>query len=741
MPAVTRSKSPCKKAPANPIQASSAADTSTNVAPVANMRSPSKKAAATGEKKPAGAHNALSDAMAPALAPLSPSKKKRSAKTFNGEEGVGAQSSEPMKRTRIERSDAPLSRPTSGQPDLAATTYPQVERVVLGLENTPVFGTTGGSPKEGLDTAVSTPTSSPKSVETTAVAPVLDGEEIGAMAKAPISAVTVTAGQTDDKTVVEQPSPHSAADSADPLTANEAEAHLPAAPQGSSSSDLEVAKEELAAKAEEIAELEVNQAKLRRELGAVLEERDALEIKEEETREEINRARENLRDRLEATHKLRRERDELIDQNQHLSTQNGTLSEMNDVLRNDVERLAQENRGLKNTVDGYRSAVNILNEQVPYPTSDQRELERTRGLLRAETAKTAEYEVESIEPVDPAQAGTSHENHNREEHAREDRSRRYRTPTPGNNGDNIDYVDNDGVEDDDSSNASYDDSSDDYDLPLPEAPAGGVTGTQQSNRSSSSVEFLRSVRLECRHDRGYSGNTCRQCGVQVLAEGHPESDRDRSVAPEDELTPSSSDEEERNRDSSSYEPPEADINTQDEAQQVGSPVLSGNEDSEDSDQEDESPCPSISRKRKESPVSASSPAKKVKSTETELAGPSSTPAPCASVPFQPANPGWGSSRVLSPQVAVTAQAASTSSSASERTAATSLFPTVITRSGAAIQFGAATTFGAIGSAGSSVRFGSTHSFGGPALWARSPFVAASPKEDAAEEDKPADEKK
>ncbi|KAF5877876.1 uncharacterized protein Bfra_000038 [Botrytis fragariae] len=802
MPAITRSKSPSKKAPADPNQASSAANTYTNVAPVANMLAPRKEALA-------GAKNALSDAMVPALAPLSPSKRKRSAKTISGDEGVGAQTSEPMKRTRVERSDAPRSRPTSGQPDLATTTYPQVERVILGLEDTPVFGTAGGAPKESLDAAAaSTPTPSPKAVKTTAAAPVLDGEENGATAKAPISAVTVTAGQADDETVVEQPSPHPAADSADPLTANEAEAHLPAAPQGCSSSDLEVAKEELgapkisitnkckcdelAAKVQKMARLEAELRESRdmyqRELEAAVEERDAIEIKEEEARKEYNRIRENLKNHLELTHQLRSDR--------------GRLSKLNDDLKRENDRLAQKNRELKDTLDKYCNAVDVLNAQVPLFTSDQEKFEKTRELLRVEAAKTAEYEgqfqeaanffaadevVESIEPVDPAQGSTSHENHNHEEHTQEDRSRRYRTPTPDNNRDNFDEVYAD--DDDDANN-----------IPPPAAPPAGAAGTQQSQRASSFAGFQESSRWECRHDRGYNGNTCRHCGAHVLAEEHPEFDRDRSVALADELPPSPSDEEERDSDSASYEPAEAVINTQDESQQVGSPVLSGNEDYEENDQEDESqhegpsdfsddeyydnenpqdhqepphpaaavekttvphpaaevekttsapsephssssPSPSSSKKRKESPVSASSPAKKVKSTKTELAGPSSTAAPHFPIEFKPAHPGWGSPSVLSPQIGITAPAPSTSSSASERTTAAPLLPTVITRSGAAVQFGAATIFGAICTARSSVRFESTHSFGIPALSAANPSVGASPKEENTEEDKPADQKK
>ncbi|TGO25842.1 hypothetical protein BPAE_0071g00130 [Botrytis paeoniae] len=815
MPAVTRSKSPSKKAPADRNQASSAADTSTNVAPVANMQAPAKEALA-------GANNALSDAMVPTLAPLSPSKRKRSANTISGNEGVGAQPSEPMKRTRVERIDAPRSRPTSSQPDLAATTYSQVERVALGLEDTPVFGTAGGAPKEGADAESSTPTSSPKPVKTRAAAPVLVGEENGVTAKAPISAVTVTAGQADDETVVEQPSPHPAANPADLLTANEAEAHLPAAPQGCSSSDLKVAKEELgapkigitnkckcdkfAAKVKKIAELKADlresQAIFQRKFKAAVEETNAIEIKEKEARKEYNSIRKQMVHLLESAHKLRLEREV----SNRLAEENRNLSELNDDLKRENERLAQRNRELLDSVDRYHSAVDILNTRVPHFTSDQQDLERTRELLRIETEKTAVYEdhlqdaarffaadevVDSIETVDPAQGGVSHDNHNHEEHAQEDRSRRYRTPTPDNNGDNIDDVD---VDDDD-------DNDDANDLPLPKAPAGGVAGTQQSHRASNLVGFRESSRWECLHDRGYNGNTCRHCGVHVLAVGDPEFGRDRSVTPTDELPPNSNDEEERNRDSASYEPAEAVINTQDESQQVGSLALPGNENYEDNDQQDESqhdgppdlsddeyyenenqqdhqesphptaevekttsaphpaaevekttsapsesrpsssPSPSSSKKRKESPVSASSPANNVKSTETELAGPSSTAAPRVSIDFKPANPGWGSPSVLSPQVAVTPPAPSTSSSASESTTAAPLFPTVITRSGAAVQFGAATTIGAIGTAGSSVHFGSTHSFGVPALSARNPSVSASSKEDDAEEDKPADEKK
>ncbi|TGO58682.1 hypothetical protein BCON_0052g00260 [Botryotinia convoluta] len=697
MPAVTRSKSPSKEAPADPNQASSAANTSTNVAPVANMQSPAKKALA-------GANNALSDAMVPALAPLSPSKRKRSAKTISGDEDVGEQPSEPMKRTRVERSDAPRSRLTSGQSDLAATTYPQVERVILGLEDTPVFGTAGGAPKEGVDAGSSILTSSPKPFENTAAAPVLVGEENGATAKAPISAVTVTSGQADDETVVEQPSPHPAADFADPLTANEAEAHLPAAPQGCSSSDLEVSEEELgppkiaitnkckcdklATKVKKIAKLKADlresQALFQKKFEAAVEETNAIEIKEEAAREENNKIREHLKERLESTHKLRRERDRLSEQNQRLAEENQGLSGLNHQLTKENENLTEVNRRLikrarelEDIILKYQGAVNILNEKVPCYTSDQQDLERTRELLRIETEKTAVYEghfqnpgrfvaadevVDSIETADPAQGGMSHENHNHEEHAQEDRSRRYRTPTPDNNGDN-------------------------------------------------------------------------------------------------------NDEEERNRDSVSYEPAEAVINTQDESQHDGPLDLPDYEYYENENQQDHqesphpaaaveettsapsdslfssSPSPSSSKKRKENPVSESSPAKKIKSTETELAGPSSTAAPDMASFFKPAHPGWGSPSVLSPQVAGTAPAPSTPSSVSERTTAAPFFPTVITRSGAAVQFGAATTFGAIGTAGSSVRFGSTNSFGVPALSARSSSVAASPKENDAAEDKPADQKK
>ncbi|TGO32693.1 hypothetical protein BHYA_0295g00030 [Botrytis hyacinthi] len=799
MPAITRSKSPCKKAPADQNQAFSAADTSTNVAPVANMKAPAKEALT-------GANNTLSDAMAPALAPLSPSKRKRSAKILSGDEGVGAQPSEPMKRTRVESSDAPRSHPASGQPDLAATTYPQVERVILGLEVTPVFGTTGGAPKEGLDAAASTPISSPKSVETTAAAPVLDGEENGAMAKAPISAVTVAAGQADDETVLEQHSPHPAADSADPLTANEAEAHLPAATHGCSSSDREVTNEELGAqkigitnkckcdklavKKQKIAHLKANLSKIyadvhrakavfQEKYEAAVEETNAIEIKEQEAQHEINRISNHLRYLLKTNNTLQSDKN-------RLSAQNRDLSQLYDSSKRENEQLVQRNGELLEDINKYHSALNVFNTQAPLLTSDQAELKRTRELLKAATVKAAEYDhvfqnsndyfgakkvVKGIKPVDPAQGGMSHDNYNREEQAQENRSRDFRTPTPDNN--------------------------------------GGMTGAQQSHPASGLAGFRESIRWKCLHNRGYNGNTCGHCGVHVLAEGHPEFDRDRSVAPADKRPHNSSDEEERDRDSASYEPAEAVVNIQDESQQVGPPDLRGNEDYEDSDEEDGShygdspvlsgnedeendeedasqhdsppvlpdyeyyenedqqdhqepphpaaevekttaapsdtlnsfsPSPSPSKKRKESPVSASSPAKKFKLTETESAGPSSTAAPDKASFFKPAHPGWGSPSFLSPQVTVTAPAPSTSTSTSERTIAAPLFPTVITRSGAAVQFGAATTFGAIGTAESPVRFGATNSFGVPAFSASSSSVAASPKEDKPE-DKPADEEK
>ncbi|KAF7920200.1 uncharacterized protein EAE97_011541 [Botrytis byssoidea] len=815
MPAITRSKSPCK-ASTDQNRASSAADTSKNVAPVANKKAPAKEAIA-------GANNALSDAMVPALAPLSPSKRKRSSKTLNGDEGIGAKpSSEPLKRTRVEKSDASRSHPTSGQPDLAATTYPQVERVILGLEVTPVFGATGGAPKEGLDAAASTPTSSPKSVETTAAAPVLDGEENGVMAKAPISAATVAAGQVDDETVLEQHSTHPAADPADPLTANEAEAHLPAATQGCSASDREIAKEELdapkigckcdklATKDQKIAQLkadlretkadlresqaDVDRAKavFQREYEAAVRETDAIEIKEQRAQKENSRLKKELERVLESNHELRSDRN-------RFSAQIRELSQQYDGLKRENEQLSQKNGVLMEDINKFHNALDVFNSQAPLLTSDQEELKRTRKLLKAATVKVAEYEgehqdaerffaarkvVKSIEPVDPAQGGMSHDNHNREEQAQENRSRDFRTPTPDNN--------------------------------------SGMKGAQKSQPTSGLVGFREPPRWECRHDRGFDGNTCAHCGVHVLFDGHPEFDRDRSIAPADESLFDSSDEGERDRESASYEPAEAVINTQDGFQQGGSPDLPGKEDHEDdgeedgsldgvspvassnvdkeNDEDDEpqflgsrvlsgngdeendeedtsqyetppvlpdyeyyesqdqqdhqepphhaaevekttaapsdsltSPSPSPSRKRKESPVSASSPAKKVKVTEIDLAGPSSTAAPDKASFFKPAHPGWGSPSVLSPQVAVTAPAPSTPSSASERTTAAPLFPTVITRSGAAVQFGAATTFGAFGAARSSARFGTTNSFGVPAF-------AASPKVDDAE-DKPADEKK
>ncbi|KAF7909135.1 hypothetical protein BELL_0115g00140 [Botrytis elliptica] len=708
MPAVTRSKSPCKKASADQNQASSsAANTSANVAPVANMQAPADGALA-------GVNNAFSDAMVPALAPLSPSKRKRSAKTLSDDEGVGAQPSEPMKRTRVERSDTSRSHLTSGQPDLAATTYSQVERVVLGLEDTPVFGATGGAPKEGLDAAASTPTSSPKSVETTAAAPVLDGEENGAMAKAPISAVSPKTGITNT------------------CKCDELATKL----QEITGLKAAVAKAENDAE-EAIAQ---SQAIFQKKFKEAVEETNAIEASEKETRAEYNKIRDAMRDHLQSTHRLRRE--------------NERLSDLYEGQKREKEELAARNLVLREDIAQYREVFDLMNKRVPILTADQIELERTKKLLAAEKVKNAEYEgqfqesaeffgankvVKSIEPVDPAQGGVFHENHNYEEHAQEDRSRRYRTPTPA--------------------------------------------GTQKSHRASSLVGFRESSRWECLHDRGYNGNTCRHCGDHVLAEGHPEFDRERSVAPADDLPPNFSDEEEedRNRESASYEPAEAVINNQDEPEKVGSPVLTGNEDYEDNDQEDRpqddgasdlydyehyenenqqdhqeslhpaaavekttsapseshpssSPSPSSSKKRKESPVSASSPAKKVESTETELAGPSSTDTPRVIIDFKPANSGWGSPSVLSPQVAVTAPALSTPSSASS-------FPTFITRSGAAVQFGAATAFGAIGTAGPSVRFGATNSFGVPALSAKSSSVAASPKEDNAEEDKPADQNK
>ncbi|TGO62750.1 hypothetical protein BOTNAR_0109g00260 [Botryotinia narcissicola] len=781
MPAITRSKSPCKKAPADQNQASS-------VAPVENKKAPAKEALAD-------ANNALSDAMVPTLAPLSPSTRKRSSKTLSGDEGVGAKPSEPLKRTRVEKSDASRSHPTSGQPDLAATTYPQVERVILGLEVAPVFGATGGTPKEGLDAAASTPTSSPKSVETTAAAPVLDGEGNGVVAKAPISATTVAAGQVDDETILEQHSTHPAADPADPLTANEADAHLPAAIQGCFASDLEVAKEEfdapkigckcdkLAVKNQKIAQLkadlreseaDVDRAKavFQREYEAAVRETDAIEIEEQRAQKENSRLKKELERVLESNHELRSDRN-------RFSAQIRELSQQYDGLKRENEQLSQKNGVLMEDINKFHNALDVFNTQAPLLTSDQVELKRTRELLKAATVKVAEYEgehqdaerffaarkvVKSIEPVDPAQGGMSHDNHNREEQAQENRSRDFRTPTPDDN--------------------------------------GGMKGAQQSQPASGLVGFREPPRWECRHDRGFDGNTCAHCGVHVLPDGHPEFDRDRSVAPADESLFDSSDEEERDRESASYEPAEAVINTQDGFQQGGSPDLPGKEDYEENDEEDEpqflgsrvlsgngdeendeedasqydtppvlpdyeyyesqdqqdhqepphpaaefekttaapsdsltssSPSPSSSRKRKEIPVSTSSPAKKVKLTETDLTGPSSTAAPDKASFFKPAHPGWGSPSVLSPQVAVTASAPSTPSSTSERTTAAPLFPTVITRSGAAVQFGAATTFGAFGAARSSVRFGTTNSFGVPAF-------AASPKVDDAE-DKPADEKK
>ncbi|KAF7893396.1 uncharacterized protein EAF02_000934 [Botrytis sinoallii] len=717
MPAVTRSKSPCKKASADQSQASSsAANTSANVAPVANMQAPANGALA-------GVNNAFSDAMVPVLAPLSPSKRKRSAKTLSDDEGVSAQPSEPMKRIRVERSDTPRSHLTSGQPDLAATTYSQVERVVLGLEDTPVFGATGGAPKEGLDAAASTPTSSPKSVETTATAPVLDGEGNGAMAKAPISAVSPKIGITNTC-------------KCDELATKLEEITGLKAAVAKAENDAVAAEEQIAR----------SQAYFQEKFKEAVEETNAIEISEKKTRAEYNRIRNNMRDHLQSTHQLRLE-------NERLSEQNRILSDLYEGQKREKEELAERNTELMEDIAQYREVFDLMNKRVPILTADQVELKQTKKLLAAEKVKNAEYEgqfqesaeffgankvVKSIEPVDPAQGGMFHENHNYEEYAQEDRSRRYRTPTPA--------------------------------------------GTQKSHRASSLVGFRESSRWECLHDRGYNGNTCRHCGDHVLAEGHPEFDRERSVAPADDLPPSFSDEEEEcNRESASYEPEEAVINNQDEPGKVGSPVLTGNEDYEDNDQEDgpqddgasdlydyehyenenqqdhqeslnpaaavekttsapseshpsSSPSPSSSKKRKGSPVSASSPAKKVKSTETELAGPSSPAAPRVIIDFKPANSGWGSPSVLSPQVAVTAPALSTPSSASS-------FPTVITRSGAAVQFGAATAFGAIGTAGPSVRFGATNSFGVPALSAKSSSVAASPKEDNAEEDKPADQNK
>ncbi|KAF7959228.1 hypothetical protein EAE96_002743 [Botrytis aclada] len=828
MPAVTRSKSPCKKAPADPNQASSAAKTPTNVAPVANMQSPGKKAQANSEQKPAGVSKALSDAMVPALAPLSPSKKKRGAKTLSDDEGVGKQPTEPMKRTRVERSDAPRSRPTSGQTDLAATTYPQVERVILGLENTPVFGTTGGAPKEGVNAEPSTPAFSPKSVETTAAAPVLVGEENGAEAEAPISAVSVTAGQVDDETVVEQPSPHPAADLANPLAADEAEVHLPAAPQGCSPSDLEVAKEEIGSpkigitkkcKCDKLAAYKEKNAALNADLDRVdahykkLAEAKARESEADfkkqaeviiaqsqaafqEQYDEIVLENRALKRNLE---KARRENEALKrnaenDRREYLKIydQSNALLELNRQLRRENDQLAHQNRELDDYVKDYRTAIDTFNTLLPLPTADQADLEKTNKLLWTERNRNAA----------PAQ-GISHGNRDREEYAQGSRSRsdRCRAPSPPNNGNNNYVVDNTLYDDDDS-------------LPPPEAPARGVTGTHQSEESSGFDEFRKSSQWQCLHDRGFNGNTCAFCGVHVLAEGHPEFDRDRSVAPdvapEDESTLDHSAEKERERESASYEPAEAVINTQDEPQQVGSPALpenvdreasnvkiepqedgsptlSGYEDLENSNvkvepQEDgspalsgyenldnlsqqdrqESPVPatvveettsdslppsspspspssSSSKKRKESPVSESSPAKKVKSTETESAV-RSTLVP-KDFKWSPAHPGWGTPGVLSPQVAVTASAPSTPFSASVSTTPVSSFPTVFTRSGAAVQFGAPSTFGAIGTARSPVRFGSTSSFGVPSFLGRSPSVAGSPKEEDAAENKPADQKK
>ncbi|KAM0153345.1 hypothetical protein ACHAQE_007674 [Botrytis cinerea] len=813
MPPITRSKSPVKKTSADQDQASSASSISKNVAPVANMRSPGKKAPANSGQLPSGGNNALSDAMVPTLEPLSPSKRKRSAKTISGGEGVGEQPSESMKRTRVERSDSRRFNPASGQSDLAATTYyPQVERVVLGLEDTPVFGTAGGAPKEEVDAGSSTSTPSPKPVESTAAAPVLVGEENGVTAKAPISAVTVTAGQADNESVVDQLTPHSAADLTGPLAATEAEVHLPAAPQDFSSSDLEVAKEELdppkigttnTCRCDEIA---IKFAEMKERIKAI-------EKQEAASRAENDKIRESMKGLLESNHKLRLERNNFIqlaeehprisqevqrltklvrflkDDNKQLNKRNDELVDSvnkHQINFNQIRAVAQkfkaEVQKLEDVVEGYRIAVNVLNKKVPEETQDQEDLELTRELLKIETAKNkllsdsfqsmgrsfaAGGVVPGIETSDSAQGGVSHGNHGHEKRDQEGRSRRYRTPSPCSKGNN-NYDVNDLNSDDDSSDS----------LPQLGAPEDVFTGTQQSGSASGLVGFRGSYRWECSHDRGYNGNRCNHCGVHVLTNEDPKFVRERSVAPAasiDDLYGASDHGEERKPASPSYEPAEAvtneaeavtnsqdesqpensrylsekqddeDDDERDESQYIGPTTLSGNEDYEDEEDDDQrdisgnNGIPDLpdyedseddnQQDHQEFPYPA-------EAVEETFSAP-----PNVSSYFKPAHPGWGSPSVLLTQAAVTAPAPSTPSSVSEGASVAPSLPTVITRSGAAVQFGAATTFGVRSSIGSSFRFGSTNSFGVPALLANSPSVVVSPEENDAEGNEPAGREK
>ncbi|KAK8911954.1 hypothetical protein QC760_000942 [Botrytis cinerea] len=843
MPPITRSKSPVKKTSADQDQASSASSISKNVAPVANMRSPGKKAPANSGQLPSGGNNALSDAMVPTLEPLSPSKRKRSAKTISGGEGVGEQPSEPMKRARVERSDSRRFNPASGQSDLAATTYyPQVERVVLGLEDTPVFGTAGGAPKEELDAGSSTSTPSPKPVESTAAAPVLVGEENGVTAKAPISAVTVTAGQADNESVVDQLTPHSAADLTGPLAATEAEVHLPAAPQDFSSSDLEVAKEELdppkigttnTCRCDEIA---IKFAEMKERIKAI-------EKQEAASRAENDKIRESMKGLLESNHKLRLERNNFIqlaeehprisqevqrltklvrflkDDNKQLNKRNDELVDSvnkHQINFNQIRTVAQkfkaEVQKLEDVVEGYRIAVNVLNKKVPEETQDQEDLELTRELLKIETAKNkllsdsfqsmgrsfaAGGVVPGIETSDSAQGGVSHGNHGHEKRDQEGRSRRYRTPSPCSKGNN-NYDVNDVNSDDDSSDS----------LPQLGAPEDVFTGTQQSGSASALVGFRGSYRWECSHDRGYNGNRCNHCGVHVLTNEDPGFVRERSVAPAasiDDLYGASDHGEERKPASPSYEPAEAvtneaeavtneaeavtnsqdesqpensrylsekqddeDDDERDESQYIGPTTLSGNEDYEDEEDDDQRdisgnngipdlPDYEDSEDDNQRDISGNNGIPDLPDYEdseddnqqdhqefpypAEAVEETFSAPPNVSSYFKPAHPGWGSPSVLLTQAAVTAPAPSTPSSVSEGAPVAPSLPTVITRSGAAVQFGAATTFGVRSSIGSSFRFGSTNSFGVPALLANSPSVVVSPEENDAEGNEPAGREK
>ncbi|KAK6613738.1 hypothetical protein H4I96_00059 [Botrytis cinerea] len=795
MPPITRSKSPVKKTSADQDQASSASSISKNVAPVANMRSPGKKAPANSGQLPSGGNNALSDAMVPTLEPLSPSKRKRSAKTISGGEGVGEQPSEPMKRARVERSDSRRFNPASGQSDLAATTYyPQVERVVLGLEDTPVFGTAGGAPKEELDAGSSTSTPSPKPVESTAAAPVLVGEENGVTAKAPISAVTVTAGQADNESV--------------------AEVHLPAAPQDFSSSDLEVAKEELdppkigttnTCRCDEIA---IKFAEMKERIKAI-------EKQEAASRAENDKIRESMKGLLESNHKLRLERNNFIqlaeehprisqevqrltklvrflkDDNKQLNKRNDELVDSvnkHQINFNQIRTVAQkfkaEVQKLEDVVEGYRIAVNVLNKKVPEETQDQEDLELTRELLKIETAKNkllsdsfqsmgrsfaAGGVVPGIETSDSAQGGVSHGNHGHEKRDQEGRSRRYRTPSPCSKGNN-NYDVNDVNSDDDSSDS----------LPQLGAPEDVFTGTQQ----------------------------CNHCGVHVLTNEDPGFVRERSVAPAasiDDLYGASDHGEERKPASPSYEPAEAvtneaeavtneaeavtnsqdesqpensrylsekqddeDDDERDESQYIGPTTLSGNEDYEDEEDDDQRdisgnngipdlPDYEDSEDDNQRDISGNNGIPDLPDYEdseddnqqdhqefpypAEAVEETFSAPPNVSSYFKPAHPGWGSPSVLLTQAAVTAPAPSTPSSVSEGAPVAPSLPTVITRSGAAVQFGAATTFGVRSSIGSSFRFGSTNSFGVPALLANSPSVVVSPEENDAEGNEPAGREK